>query len=132
MPKVPITSRVIPNRVALTSKPLARFIAQRCGCSAAAAYEALRLIRDGIKQALVEGYTVHWEGAFVVEVRELEPRSRYCLTTKTRQHYASSSRVHVRVSEAFTRDVKDRAAERLKALTESTLLSEQPASKSKK
>lgn len=113
MPKVMIKSRVIPEAVKLSHSQFIRFVSQRSGTSQAALLQAMKILKDGIKQALSEGHSVVWDGMCVFDVREIKERARYNPQKGKTEMQVAGCRVHIRSSNTLTRDVKRKTQERL-------------------
>ena len=113
MPKVHIKSRVIPEPVRLGRLQFIRFVSQRSGTSQQALHQAMKILADGIKQALAEGYEVIWDGVCVFNVREVKERTRFNPQTHVKVMQAATCRVHIRASASLTRDMLRKSAERV-------------------
>lgn len=106
-------SRVTKERITLTNLAFARWLSRRKGVSSAALSSALKLIGEGIKEGMAEGYAIRILGIGTFEMRELPARNRY--HRKERKLYLSPPSVvaHFKKSEFLTANIRKISKDRL-------------------
>lgn len=108
-----VGSRNSSEQIVLESQNFARFVARRKGVSAKALSTAIRLLSEGLVEAMSEGYAVRLYRLGLFEVRELPPRNRY--HRLKRENYISPATTVVRFkkSENLNKRVRSMSKERL-------------------
>lgn len=111
-------TRIHKEKVTLRNRQLARFISRRKGVSSEAVSQALKIIGEGIVEALAEGFDFQWFGIGTFETRVLKPRVRYNRVKRERYMSNESMIVHFRKSPGLTPTVRDMSIARLNQIVD--------------
>lgn len=110
------TTRLSGDKVVLRTNQLARIISRQTGVSAGALSAALKILGNGIVDALANGYDFQWQGIGTFETRELKPRTRYHRMKGERYMSQPSVVVHFKKAPSLNETVRRRASARLDKL----------------
>lgn len=111
-----------PEQVLLKNKQFARFVSRRKGVSAKALSSAIRILTEGLVEALGEGYNVQLMGLGTFEVRQMRSRKRYHRITRQVYMAPPFLMMHFKKSKLLAKTVKDTARARVAALSQKSTL----------
>lgn len=111
-----------PEQITLKNKQFARFVSRRKGVSAAALSSAMRILTEGLVEALAEGYNIQWVGLGTFQVRQMKSRMRYHRITRQVYMAPPFTMLHFKKSKLLAKTVKDNARARIAALSQKPTL----------
>lgn len=120
--KRPIKSAPAPEQILLQNKQFARFVSRRKGVSAVALSSAIRLLSEGVVEAMAEGYDVQLRGLGTFQVRMMKSRMRWHRITRQTYMAPPFAMVHFKKSPKLCKQVKAIAKARIAALSSTTTI----------
>lgn len=108
--------KIAENRIVMANGAFAKWIAKRYGVSAPAVNKALQLLRDGITEALLEGYAIQINQLGVFETREQAPRRYWSRQNQCFFISKPATHVHFKKSPTLTKRIRYESEAKLAAM----------------
>jgi len=115
-------SEVAPEQITIHNNQFARFVSRRKGVSASALSTAIRLLSEGVVEAMAEGYNVQLFKLGTFEIRKMPPRMRYHRITKQTYMAEPFHMVHFKKSPTLIKQVRKISKERLAVMLDKPTL----------
>lgn len=116
-PRYKRKSAAVPEQITIRNKQFAKFVSRRKGVSARAMSSAVRLLTEGVLEAMGEGYNVQLIGLGTWEVRLMPARMRYHRITKVTYMAEPFYMAYFKKSPTLIKTVREISKARIQGLT---------------